>query len=165
MPDSVRFGVVDPIPLAVVHRRARRSELSIVVPRDCGLVWNVVRTQAVRAGRHVAVYHNGNIDLEVGVEVAGDFQDQGEVVRSSTPSGPAAFATHLGPYSSLGATHDTIRAWCKSQGHQLTGRNWEIYGHWQREWNVDPSGIRTDVFYEISRRDHSAGDDVIGDGA
>jgi hypothetical protein len=33
---------------------------------------------------------------------------------------------------------------------QLAGPNWEIYGHWQNEWNKDPSQIRTDVYYLLT---------------
>jgi hypothetical protein len=25
-----------------------------------------------------------------------------------------------------------------------------LYGHWQREWNADPSRVRTDVYYLLS---------------
>jgi effector-binding domain-containing protein len=137
------------IPLAVVRRRARRSELSTVVPQSCGLVWEFMRAHQVRAGRHVALYLNGNIDLEVGVEAEGAFPEQGQIVRSQTPAGLVAAAVHFGPYQQLGASHDAIRAWCASEGHRLTGLNWEIYGHWQPAWNTDPSGIRTDVFYQV----------------
>jgi effector-binding domain-containing protein len=136
-------------PLAVVRRRARRSELSTVVPQSCGLVWEFMRAHQVRAGRHVALYLNGNIDLEVGVEAEGAFPEQGQIVRSQTPAGLVAAAVHFGPYQQLGAAHDAIRAWCASEGHRLTGLNWEIYGHWQPAWNTDPSGIRTDVFYQV----------------
>ena len=138
----------DPIPLAVVRRRARPSELGTVVPQGCGVVWDFVRRRGLKGGRHVALYLNANIDLEVGVEVAGAFDEQGEVVRSSTPGGAVVSAIHFGPYQGLGAAHNAIRAWCAAHGHQLTGPNWEIYGHWQPEWNADPSGIRTDVFYQ-----------------
>jgi effector-binding domain-containing protein len=137
------------IPLAVVRRRARPSELATVVPQSCGLVWEFVRAHQVKAGRHVALYLNGNIDLEVGVEVDGDFHEQGEIVRSRTPSGLVVSAVHFGPYQGLGAAHDAIHAWCGSEGHRLTGVRWEIYGHWQPSWNTDPSGIRTDVFYQV----------------
>lgn len=138
------------IPLAVVRRCARPSELSTVVPQSCGLVWEFVRAHEVRAGRHVALYLNGNIDLEVGVEVESAFDEQGEIVRSNTPSGLVASAVYFGPYQGLGAAHDAIRAWCASHGHRLTGLNWEIYGHWQPSWNTDPSSIRTDVFYQVA---------------
>lgn len=40
--------------------------------------------------------------------------------------------------------------WCAANGHRLAAPSWEIYGHWQPEWNDDPSLIRTDVFYQIA---------------
>ena len=149
MSPTIQLVHADPIPTAVVRRRARRSELSAVVPHCCGLVWNFARAHGLKAGRHVALYLNGNIDLEVGVEVAGPFEEQGEVVRSSTPAGAVATAVHFGPYQRLGEAHDAIRAWCAANGRRLTGVNWEIYGHWQAEWNANPSAIRTDVFYQV----------------
>jgi effector-binding domain-containing protein len=156
MPLDVRMTHADAIPLAVVRRRARPSELATVVPQACGIVWDFVRRRGLMAGRHVALYLNGNIDLEVGVEVAGDFHEEGEIVRSSTPSGTVVSAIHFGPYQGLGAAHEAIRAWCIAHGHGLAGPNWEIYGHWQLEWNADPSRIRTDVYYQVAPNGHSA---------
>jgi predicted small metal-binding protein len=57
-----------------------------------------------------------------------------------------AWATHFGHYSGLGAAHDPVRQWCRANNRQLAGPNWEIYGHWQSEWNANPSRIRTDVY-------------------
>jgi len=147
---SVQLTQVDAIPLAVVRRRARPSELARVVPEGCGLVWDFVRRRGLEAGRHVALYFNGNIDLEVGVEVRSAFDEQGEVVRSSTPAGTVVLAAHFGPYQGLGSAHDAMRDWCKTHGHRFAGPSWEIYGHWQPEWNADPSAIRTDVFYLLA---------------
>jgi hypothetical protein len=31
----------------------------------------------------------------------------------------------------------------------LTGASWELYCHWQEEWNSDSSKIRTDVLYLV----------------
>jgi effector-binding domain-containing protein len=109
-----------------------------------------VRAQQARAGRHVAIYWDGSIRLEVGVELHGPFAEEGEVVRSATPAGPVACTTHLGPYSGLGAAHDAVRQWCLANNRQLAGPNWEIYGHWQSEWNTNPSQIRTDVYYLLT---------------
>jgi effector-binding domain-containing protein len=139
------------IPLAVVRRRVPQSELATVVPQSCGLVWDFVRRRALKGGRHVAIYLNGAIDVEVGVEVADAFEEDGDVVRSSTPAGAVVSATHFGPYQGLGAAHQAIHTWCAAHGHQLAGPNWEIYGHWLPEWNADPSRIRTDVFYQVAR--------------
>jgi effector-binding domain-containing protein len=125
---AVQFDQLNSVPLAVIRRQTSGSELSRVVPQCCGLVWNAVRAQQARAGRHVAIYWDGSIRLEVGVELHGPFAEEGEVVRSATPAGPVAWTTHLGPYNGLGAAHDAVRQWCLANNRQLAGPNWEIYG-------------------------------------
>jgi effector-binding domain-containing protein len=135
-------------PLAVVRRRARSHELARVVPDACGTVWGVVRAQQVSgAGRHIAIYWDDQINLEVGVELAAPFPGHGEVVGSATPAGPVATTTHYGPYGKLHEAHEAIQRWCRNNGYALAGPSWEIYGHWQDEWNSDPSKICTDVVY------------------
>ena len=154
---TVKLQELPSIPLAVIRRQVSASDLARVVPECCGLVWNAVRAQQTRGGRHVAVYWDGTIQLEVGVELLGPFAEQGDVVRSATPSGSVAWVTHRGPYNSLGAAHDAIHAWCRAHDHPLAGPNWEIYGHWQPEWNDDPSQVRTDVFYQLASTSSSTG--------
>src|ERR1700758_3624021 len=127
---TVQLQQLKSIPIAVIRRQAHASELSRVVPECCGLVWNAVRAQNARGGRHVAVYWDGSIRLEAGVELLGPFRDQGEVVRSATPGGWVASVTHFGPYTGLGAAHAAVRGWCSAHEHRLSGPNWEIYGHW-----------------------------------
>jgi hypothetical protein len=142
-------------PLAVVRRRASQQDLATVVPAACGTVWTVLRGLGAQgAGRHVALYWDGQINLEVGVEMAEPFAGHGEVVGSAIPSGLVATTTHYGPYSQLHEAHEAICRWCGSNGHVLAGPNWEVYGHWTGECDRDPSKIRTDVFYLL-----------VGDGA
>jgi effector-binding domain-containing protein len=138
--------------LSPLYAAARASrDLATVVPAACGTVWTVIRAQQVQgAGRHVAVYWDNQINLEVGVEVAAPFPGHGEVVGSATPAGPVVTTTHYGPYSRLYEAHEAIRRWCASNGHSLAGPNWEVYGHWEDEWNSDPTKIRTDVFYLLT---------------
>ena len=151
MEHHVRTERLDSRPLAVVRRRARAAELSKVVPDACGAVWGVIRAQQVLgAGRNVAVYwdcRDGQIELEVGVELDGPFAGHGEVRASASPAGVVATATHYGPYGQLHGAHDAILSWCRHTGHERAGPSWEVYGHWKDEWNRDPARIRTDVFY------------------
>jgi effector-binding domain-containing protein len=147
---TVQLQQLESVPLAVVRRQVRASDLARVVPECCGLVWNTVRAQQTPAGRHVALYWDGSIRLEVGVEIGGPFVEQGDVVRSATPAGAVASTTHFGPYAGLGAAHDAVHQWCQAHDRRLAGPSWEIYGHWQREWDADPSRIRTDVYYLLS---------------
>ena len=148
---QVQLQQVESIPLAVIRRSVQPSELPRVVPECCGLVWNVMRAQQVKAGRHVALYWDGSSRLEVGVELQGPFAEQADVVRSATPAGLAATVTHLGPYGGLGAAHQAIGDWCKANDYRQAGPSWEIYGHWLPEWNRDPSKIRTDIYYLVTR--------------
>src|SRR5436190_6059385 len=144
---DVRLEQLSSRPLAVVRRRASSQELARVVPDACGTVWGVVRAQKIPgAGRHIALYWDDVINLEVGVELEAPFAGHGEVVGSATPAGPVATTTHYGPYCQLHAAHQAIHQWCQDNGHALAGPSWEVYGHWLDEWNSDPSKIRTDVF-------------------
>lgn len=141
-------NITDTRPLAVVRRLATAQQLSSVIPAACGTVWNVIRSQQIKgAGRHVAVYLDGLINLEVGVELQAPFAGCGEVVGSAIPVGRVASTMHFGPYHQLNLAHKAVADWCGSHGHKLAGPNWEIYGHWVDAWNSDPSKIRTDVYY------------------
>lgn len=152
MPSDVRIEQVPSRPLAVVRRLASGPQLSKVVPEACGTVWTALREQKVAgAGRHVALYLDDKINLEVGVELETPFAGHGDVVGSATPAGTVATAAHFGPYGGLHATHQAIHRYCKDHGHALAGPSWEIYGHWKDEWNSDPSGIRTDIYYLLQR--------------
>jgi len=129
---------------AVVRSKAAQSELSRVVPAGCGVVWEYLRAaKAPRPGRNLALYWDGEIHLEAGVEVDQPFTGDGHVTCSSTPAGRVATAIHLGPYQRLGEAHAAILDWCVKHGHALAGPNWEVYGH----WTDDTARLRTDVFY------------------
>jgi effector-binding domain-containing protein len=147
---KVRVQRLDSGPLAVIRRQASASELASVVAECCGRVWSAIRAQGAQAGRHVAVYWDDSIRLEVGVELHGPFTEQDDIVRSATPAGTVASTTHFGPYGGLGAAHDAIRRWVRASTHELAGPIWEIYGHWQPEWDADSSRICTDVRYLLS---------------
>jgi effector-binding domain-containing protein len=135
---------VDPILIAVIRSRVKQADLSTVVPQQCGEVWSFCRAAGLpKPGRHVAYYLDGEINLEVGVEVVQPFVGNDRVVCSALPGGMVASTIHMGPYSQLGAAHLAIHDWCKQQGHTLAGPSWEIYGH----WSDDPAQVRTDVFY------------------
>src|SRR5437588_13062386 len=103
---DVRLEQLSSRPLAVVRRRASLQQLAKVVPDACGTVWGVVRAQKIAgAGRHVALYWDDVINLEVGVELDAPFAGHGEVVGSATPAGAVATAVHFGHYKQLPKPH------------------------------------------------------------
>jgi hypothetical protein len=148
---SVTLERLDSRPLAVVRHQAAPQDLSRIVPESCGFVWNVLKAQHVRGGRHVAIYWDDRIQVDVGAEVDVPFADASGVVHGATPSGEVAWTTHLGPYGGLGVAHAVVKAWCSQHGWAPTGPRWEIYGHWLPDWSTNPSLIRTDVFYQVRR--------------
>lgn len=157
MPYNVQLAALESVALAVVRRQVSRENLVAAVRDGCGRAWDFARRHNLKAGRNVALYWDGGIRLDAGVELPMTFAEAEGIVCSATPPGLTAFVAHVGPYQLLGAAHAAIREWCSSQGHRLAGPNWEIYGHWQSEWNVDPSMIRTDVFYQVTPGPGSAG--------
>jgi effector-binding domain-containing protein len=137
-------------PLAIVRRRAPHPQLSRVIPDACGEVWNAIRAHDIHgAGRHVAVYLDDAINLEIGVELVAPLNATGNLISSQLPAGTLATTTHFGPYNRLGQAHQAVIDWCNANGHELVRPCWETYGHWVDEWNKDPTKIRTDVFYLI----------------
>ena len=149
MSHTVRIEESPALPLAIVRRRAASGELKAVVPAACGDVWSRVKAHGVdRPGRLAAIYLDGAINIEVGVEVTEAFAGFEDLPRSTTPAGRVATVTHIGGYDGLRGAHQAIHTWCTEQGHRLAGPNWEIYGH----WNDDPAQLRTDVFYLLEPR-------------
>jgi effector-binding domain-containing protein len=87
------------------------------------------------------------IPIEVGVELAAPLLAESvPLVRSSIPECQAAGALHSGPYQGLPEAHMAIHAWCRENGHAMTGRNWEVYGEHHPD---DPSKLRIHVYYEL----------------
>jgi effector-binding domain-containing protein len=134
------------IPLAVVRRQARQQDLSTVIPESVGVVYEFLKTSNIQhLGIAVAIYFDGQINMEVGVKVSSEFESTSLVQYSHIPLGAAATTAHFGDYSELSKANEAIIAWCKQNNKSLTGISWEVYGH----WNDDPQKVRTDVYYQI----------------
>lgn len=142
----VEIKTVAAQPIAVVRRTAKQCELSRVVPECCGLVWNLLRAAGIQGGRHVAVYYDCVMNIEVGAEVSAPFADHGDLICSATPAGVVATTVHMGSYGRLHEANAAIREACQANGCKFAGPSWEIYGH----WSDDPAQVRTDVFYMLA---------------
>ena len=148
---AVRVETVESRLVAVVRHRVSQPDISKFVTTSCGRVWEHLRSQDIRGGRNIAIYWDGVIHAEAGVELDVPFTESSEVISSATPAGTVATVTLLGPYGLIGSAHQAIDRWCEKNGYRSGGPQWEIYGHWQKEWEADPSKIRTDVFHHVTR--------------
>lgn len=147
---DIRIVEVSRVPTAVIRHRVPKQEFARVVPASCGRVWEALRAQGRRGGHNVALYREAGAVVEAGVELTTPFVAQGDIVLSELPGGTAAVTTHYGPYAGLGAAHVAVQEWCRAGGRALGSVCWEVYGHWDKAWDSDPTQIRTDVFYELS---------------
>jgi effector-binding domain-containing protein len=148
MPHQIEIVRVEPVLTAVIRDRVPQRDLARFVPAACGEVWSFARRAGLpKPGRHLALYLDAKGSIEVGVEVSAPFTGNERVVCSRLPGGLVATTAHFGPYGSLGEAHRAIQQWCSEHGRRMTEISWELYGHWNEEWNCDPSKIRTDVFY------------------
>jgi effector-binding domain-containing protein len=148
---EIRLEQLPSHPLAIVRRRAKIADLPAIIPDACGVVWRSIRAQNIPgAGRHIAVFLDDEMSVEIGVELEAPYTGGYDLVASATPAGLVATAIYYGPYPGLPAVHSAIRNWCATNSRALGGPNWEIYDHWQDAWNNDPSKIRTDVYYLLA---------------
>lgn len=109
----------------------------------------MLRAQNARTDHNIVTYRpadDGLLQVEVGVEVLGDFQEEGPVRMVTTPAGEVAAVAHYGGYGDLDGSYGALEAWCAENGRTPAGVNWEIYG----DPNDDPTKQRTDIFFLLS---------------
>jgi effector-binding domain-containing protein len=143
---EIRLEHVEATPLAAVRKTSSRGSLGRDIVAALDIVWPVLRAQGVATGRNVVVYHGSVEDIEIGVEVKGNFEEAGEVKRSRTPEGDAAAVTHWGDYSAMQPAYAALDRWCQGSGRDSAGVSWEVYGHWAE----DPSERRTDIYHLLA---------------
>jgi effector-binding domain-containing protein len=140
---DVTVKTVEPTPTAVVAAATTWPEFQRIWRPMLDQVWGFLRGGApaglYQRGHNIMLYKDDIPHVEVGVQVSGSFDPDGNVVPSVLPGGLAATATHTGSIAAIGDTHQAICEWSKANGYRLTGVRWEIYG------DPDPSSGQVDV--------------------
>lgn len=146
---EVAVKTVEPTPTAVVAAATTWAEFPGAWGPMLDKVWSFLRSEApdglYKQGHNIMLYKDDVPNVEVGVQVSGSFAPAGQVVCSALPGGLVATATHTGPISQIGDTHQAVREWAAANGYRLAGPYWEIYG------DPDPSGghFDVDVFWSV----------------
>ena len=83
------------------------------------------------------------LDMEIGTIVGRPFQPKDGVVSSDLPAGRAAHYLLKGSFEGLPGAWQTVFEWCKAEGLELSGINWEIYMPWE---GVAPGELETDLY-------------------
>jgi effector-binding domain-containing protein len=146
---EVTVTTVQPTPTAVVAAATTWAEFPTVWRPMLDQVWGFLRGDSpaglYRHGHNVMLYRDDVPNVEIGVQVTGRFDRVGDVVPSTLPGGLVATATHTGPISAIGDTHQAVCEWSRANGYRLAGPHWEIYG------DPDPSTgqVDVDVFWSL----------------
>jgi effector-binding domain-containing protein len=154
---EVTVKTVEPAPTAVVMATTTWAEFPKLWGPMLDKVWTFLRGGAPaglwKEGHNIMLYKDDVPNVEVGVQVSRSFDPVDHVVSSTLPGGLVASATHTGPVTRIGDTHDAVVDWSRSMGYQLAGPRWEIYG------DPDPStsDFDVDVFWLILASDASSG--------
>ena len=139
--------------LAAVRRRAFIRDIGRVWKPALDLVWEFLRRhEGLRTdGHNCFLYHHparreDAMDIDFGVQVIREFENEGEIICTDTPAGEVAMTTHIGGYDKLAAAHDAIHSWREATGRAFGGYSWEIYG----DWTDDTTKLETQVVYLLS---------------
>ena len=153
---SISLQHVSPRPIAAVRESMAIRDVPSRFRPLLDQVYAAKKSGAITLdGQNVFVYHagaSGIAEVEFGVGTETHFAPIGRVQYSETPAGDVVTTTHWGDYSTLGAAHDAVVAWCRAERHTLAGISWEVYGH----WDDDPSKRRVDIYQLLKRADETA---------
>ncbi len=137
-----------PRTIAAVNARVRMGRIPMEFKRYLDQVY-VARNSGIQLdGQNIFLYRSipdqpDLLDVEFGVGIKAPFAPVGNVRPVELPIGEVATTTHHGPYAGLGAAHDAVINWCRTNGRTRSGTSWEVYGH----WTDDESKLRTDVYW------------------
>lgn len=143
---DVKLTNTSATPTAVVTASTNWAEFPALWKTMLDEVWAVLREGDIRGvGHNVMLYKDDTPNVEVGVQVAGQFQPRGRVVRSTLPAGLAAMTVQPASPQGIAAAHQAVRQWCAAHGHELAGPRWEIYG----DPGPDTGEFDTEVYWLI----------------
>lgn len=147
MTPEIELADVEARTIAAIKARLAMADIPDKIFPLMDRVWTFIRGNGIESfGHNIWLYGppaDGQVDVEIGVQVVAPFRSEDGVVCSHTPFGKAAHAVHFGDYSELPRVHMAVTSWCRERGHVLAGRSWEVYG----DWEEDTAKRRTDVFH------------------
>jgi effector-binding domain-containing protein len=146
---EIRVERAEPQQLAAIRATTAPARLGADIIGALDRIWPVLRAQGARTGHNVVIYYPaepGVLEIDVGVQVTGDFAGEGAVRSVLTPGGEAATVAHFGEYSEMDGAYGALAQWCADNDRTRAGASWEVYG----DWDDDPARRRTDLYYLLA---------------
>ncbi len=141
-------------PILLIRRRIARGDLSAMLAECFGALFgHGQRSGLPIAGWPLARYvamGPGLWTVEAAMPLASPAPAAGDMQPGSLPTGPTAFAVHVGAYEQLPETHAAIERWIELQGYQAAGAPWESYVTDPAQ-HPDPKDWRTEVYWPLAQ--------------
>ncbi len=123
---------ISEIPVASIRAKVSLREISKELATMLPEAMRAVGEQGIPPiGPPFTRYFNmataGDIDIEAGFPVARPITASGRVKPGTLPAGQVASVWHIGPYHTVGQTHQRLMAWVAQRGLAPSGGPWEIY--------------------------------------
>ena len=145
----VHLERAEPQQLAAIRATTSPPQLGADIIGSLDKIWPVLRAQGASTGHNVVIYYGGppgTLEIDVGVQVTGDFAAAGEIRSVLTPAGEVATTAHFGEYSEMDGAYAALTQWCADNERAQAGVSWEVYG----DWEDDPTRRRTDIYFLLA---------------
>jgi effector-binding domain-containing protein len=152
---DVQLEEIKPQPAMSIRFRAKPKELGPKFGKSMGVLYTYVYSHGGEViGPPFGRYHDmddESFDVEAGVPVAKVIAGNDQVKQSELPGGEVATLLYRGPYTELGESHDTLKAWAESKGREAAGGSWEVYliGPSQES---DPAKYETKLYLPLKKK-------------
>ncbi|NKC02188.1 MAG: helix-turn-helix domain-containing protein [Pseudomonadales bacterium] len=139
-------------PILYIQRRVPHADLQQLFS-ECfpKLYGHCMQNGYEMAGNPIARYVDftpGMVTVDCIIPLQKAAGGDGEIQMGELQSGPAAIATHSGPYDTLSETYGAIEKWIEENGYQRKGASWEWYVTDPGEV-PDPKEWKTEVYFPI----------------
>ncbi len=163
-PGGLPAPAIEVVELEPQHAAVLRS---VVAPADfaefiadalAGVSDTLARAGIAPAGPPFARYFGSGpdgLDVGVGLSIATPYLGRGPIVSSELPAGPAATATHIGPYDGLDAAWSALKAGIDALGRRRADDPWEIYFVGPGS-GVEPDEWRTELVWPLVAEESEA---------
>ncbi len=152
--EEIRIEELEPKDIASIRVQCSMAEmqkqLSMILPEA---MRHVVSEGAQMTGPPLVRYHHFGdpLDIEGAMPLAAPIKTKGRVKAETLPGGKCVVAWHVGPYHTLGETHEKIKAFLGDNGLEMREPCWEEY--WT-DPGVEPdqSKWRTKIVWPVKEK-------------
>lgn len=128
-----------------------------------GVLWNLLKSETAQLNLKVgepcyslAVFHDegfkeSEVDVEIQIDVKGEYQNTENVVFKSIPEVEIASATYRGGYDKLYEVNKAVANWVRDNNYEFNGAGFSIY-HVSPAQTQNPEEYVTEVCYPVRKK-------------